>query len=182
MEKQIIVRKAKMGDFDKFYKLFQKTLREGYFYGYSRNSIEFILSEDMPKAEVKKLIAEDKRILYLGLDGKKVAGYLLTFKTREGVSFGHWLGVDKNYQRKGVATTLLEKWQETAFAEGAHKLQLWTTKNNLTFYKNRGFTVGGKFPESWFGRDHYLIYKTLRKPNEKLFLSEFLKKRQRPST
>lgn len=174
------VAKAGPSDFEKFYSLLVKTLREDYFV-YSKNSRAFTLDEDLPKEDLKKYIKEGKRILFLAYSKDKVIGYLVTFKTRAGVSFAHWLAVDKGYQELGIATSLLNLWENKAFAEGAHILQLWTTKNDVKFYLNRGFKKGGEFPQSWFGVNHYLIYKILRKPNEKVFLKEYLAKKNTSS-
>ena len=135
--------------------------------------------------ETTKLLAarikNAKKYFFLAYKNNEPAGYLLTNKTRGGVAFGHWLGVNSKYQKHGVASSLLSFWEQDALGEGAHKLQLWTTKNNVSFYKNRGFTKGGNFPDSWFGLDHFLIYKTLRKSDEKVFLKDFLKKKSEQS-
>jgi len=169
------IAQAKVEDFDKFYNLLTKTLRGNYFL-YSKNSIAFTLDEDLPKEDLKKYIKEGKRKLYLAFSKNNIIAYLLTFKPRAGVAFAQWLAVDKGFQKQGVASKLLSFWEKEALNDGAHILHLWTTKNDIPFYENRGFTKGGSFPQSWFGVDHYLFYKILRKPDEKLFLREYLAK------
>lgn len=171
------VARAGLADFEKFYKLLVKTLQGNYFL-YSKNSCSFTLDEDLPKKDLKRYIKEGKRILFLAYSKNKVVGYLLTFKTRAGVSFAQWLAVDRAYQQHGIASKLLSLWEKESLSDGAHILQLWTTENDLPFYLGRGFTKGGSFPKSWFGVDHFLFYKVLRKPNEKLFLREYLEKKQ----
>lgn len=176
MTDKFIVRKANLSDFSEFYELLTKTLSGNYFV-YSKNSRAFTLDEDLPKEDLRKYIKEGKRILFLAYSKNKAIGYLLTFKTRAGVAFAQWLAVDSAFQKHGIASGLLELWEKEAFGEGAHILQLWTTKNDIPFYLNRGFKKGGSFPQSWFGVDHFLFYKILRKPNEKVFLKEYLTKR-----
>lgn len=176
MAEGFIVAKANLTDFNRFYKLLTKTLNGSYFL-YSNNSSAFTLDEDLPKEDLKKYIKEGKRILYLAYAKNKVVGYLLTFKTRAGVAFAQWLAVDKDFQKHGIASKLLSLWEKEALINGAHLLQLWTTKNDIPFYLNRNFKKGGSFPQSWFGVDHYLFYKILRKPNEKVFLKEYLEKK-----
>lgn len=171
-----IVAKANLTDFNRFYKLLTKTLDGGYFL-YSKNSSAFTLDEDLPKKDLRKYIKEGKRILYLAYSKNKVVAYLLTFKNHAGVAFAQWLAVDKDYQKHGIASKLLSLWEKEAFTGGAHLLHLWTTKNDIPFYLNRKFKKGGLFPQSWFGIDHYLFYKTLRKPDEKIFLKEYLAKK-----
>lgn len=87
--------------------------------------------------------------------------------------------LDSTFQKHGIASELLSLWEKDAFGEGAHILQLWTTKNDIPFYLNRGFKKGGSFPQSWFGVDHFLFYKILRKPNEKVFLKKYLAKKSK---
>lgn len=173
MRNDIKVAKAKISDFEKFYELLTKTLMGNYFL-YSKNSSAFTLNEDLPRKDLKKLIRDGKRILYLAYSKNNVVAYLLTFKTHAGVAFAQWLAVDKDFQKHGIASKLLSLWEREALTNGAHLLQLWTTKNDIPFYLNRKFKKGGSFPQSWFGIDHYLFYKILRKPNEKVFLKNYL--------
>jgi len=171
------VKVEKGGKFEVFYKLWRKTLEGGLFL-YSEDSVRFIIDEELPNEFLRTEIETGNKYLFLAYIDNKPAGYLLTNKTKGGIAFGHWLGVDSQFQRQGIASALLSSWEKDALREGAHKLQLWTTKNNVSFYKNRGFTKGGNFPDSWFGEDHFLFYKTLRKSDEKIFLRDFLKKRR----
>lgn len=174
MKKEIKIRIAKQEDFEAFYRLITKTLKEGYFL-YSPHSSSFILQSGLSKKNLKEEFKKGNKPLYLAYIGRKLIGYLLTFKSNGGVSFGHWLAVDRNFQQRGVASALLKFWEKEAKKQGAHKLQLWTTENDIQFYKKVGFTQGGKFPDSWYSLDHYLFYKTLRKSKEKNFLQEYLK-------
>ena len=176
MINDIKITKAKISDFEKFYQLLTKTLMGNYFL-YSKNSSAFTLDEDLPKKDLKKYIGEGKRILYLAYSKNKVVAYLLTFKAHAGVAFAQWLAVDKDYQKHSIASKLLSLWEKESLSNGAHILQLWTTKNDIPFYLNRKFKKGGIFPQSWFGVDHYLFYKILRKPDEKVFLKEYLAKK-----
>lgn len=175
MKNEIKIRIAKQEDFEAFYKLFKKTLKGNYFL-YSLNSVNFLLDVSVTRDFLKQELQNGNKTLYLAHSGRSIAGYLLTNKVHGGVGFGHWLGVDKKFQKHGAASSLLSYWEKDVLGKGAHILQLWTTENNLDFYKNRGFTLGGNFPDSWFGVDHFLFYKTLRKSSEKNFLKEYLKK------
>ena len=169
--------KGKISQFEAFYKLFAKTLQGGLFL-YSQNSISFILEENLTKDFLKEEIEKRNKYFFLAYRDNQPAGYLLTNKTHGGVAFGHWLAVDLKFQKRGVASALLSFWEKDAIGEVAHKLQLCTTKNNLTFYKNRGFFKGGNFPDSWFGVDHFLFYKTLRNSEEKNFLGHYSKSKK----
>ena len=172
----IKVIKGKLNKFEEFYQLFKKALQDGLFL-YSKNSVRFTLEEELPKNILLDEISKGTEYFFLAYQNDKPVGYLLTNITKGGVTFGHWLAVDSKYQKHGIASSLLSFWEKDALGQGAHKLWLWTTKNNVSFYKRRGFTLGGEFPDSWFGLDHFLFYKTLRKSDEKVFLKEFLRKK-----
>lgn len=176
MTEEIVVKKAKVLDVNDFYSLFQKTLKEGYFLYPPRSTTTIVI--DLPKETIKKDIKSGKRILFLAYIKNDLAGYLLTNRLNGGVSFGHWLAVHRNFQKKGVASKLLEFWQKHALIEGAHMLELSTTKNDVEFYVNRGFTLSGELPDSWYGVDHFQFYKTLRKSNESRFLKKYEKKKK----
>ena len=181
MENAIKIIKANASDFERFYNFYHKHLKDGNFL-YSPNSISYTLEFDHPKELLKDEFLKGKRSIYLAFIRNKVVGYLMTTKTRCGVAFGHWLGVDPKHQRKGIASSFLSAWEKDALKEGAHVLEIWTTVNNLDFYKNRGFTHGGNFPESWFGIDHFLFYKPLQKADEKIFLKDYLKIEKKKNT
>ena len=174
MKSKIKISIAKQEDFEAFYQLITKTLKEGYFL-YSPHSSSFILQEGLSKKSLWEEFKKGNKPLYLAYIDGQLVGYLLTFKSNGGVAFGHWLAVDRGFQRRGVALALLKFWEREAKKQGAHKLQLWTTENDIQFYKKVGFTLGGEFPDSWYGLDHYLFYKTLRKSSEKNFLRKYLK-------
>jgi len=178
VRKTIKISKASKSDFLAFYKFFKKSLK-GKLFLYSDNSINYILDAGLSKNLLKEEILNGKRPLYLAYSNSKIVGYLLTTKTYGGIAFGHWLAVDPKHQKQGAASKLLSRWQSEVPKYGTHKVWLWTTKNNIDFYKNRGFVLGGEFPDSFFGLDHYLFYKTLRKSDEKKFLGEYLKAKKK---
>ena len=162
--------KAKGKDFEKFYKFFEKTLKEKYFL-YPKESAAYIINAGLPKKpQLKKEILKGDMPLYVTYEKTKLIGYFLTEKVYAGVAFGYWLAVDKDFRKRGVASGLLKRWERDVAKEGAHSLHLWTTENDIGFYEKRGFILGGKFENAWFGIDHYLFYKTIGKPNPKKYV------------
>ena len=176
MNNDIIFRKGTRKDIPAFLAFF-KTSLPSLFSFYSPNSIGYTVEVDYgPQFLTEKLNKGEKK-LYLALKDDKMIGYLLVMESVAGVSFADWLGVDKQYQKRGIASHLLAFWEQEALAEGAHSLHLWTTENNVEFYKKRGLSCGGVFPKAWHGEDCYLIYKILREPEEKNFLKNYLEQK-----
>lgn len=175
MNTNLIFRQATIEDIPAFLAFFRESI-PALFPHYSPNSIAYEVDVDYGPVWMADRLKKGGKKAYLALDGERIVGYIFTGKSIAGVSFADWLAVDKKYQKRGVASVLLTMWEKDALAQGAHALQLWTTENNLTFYKNRGFINGGLFPKAWHGEDCYLIYRTLREPEEKNFLKSYLEK------
>lgn len=175
MSTNLTFRKGTEADIPAFLAFFRHSIPT-LFSHYSPNSIAYEVDVDYGPEWMTDRLKKGGKKAFLALDGEKIIGYIFTGKSIAGVSFADWLAVDKDYQKRGAASALLALWEKEALEEGAHALQLWTTKNNLTFYKNRGFTNGGLFPKAWHGEDCYLIYRTLREPEEKNFLKSYLAK------
>lgn len=174
----ITYRKGARKDIPAFLAFFKNSLPLLFSF-YSPNSIGYTVEVDYgPQFLTEKLNKGEKK-LYLALKENKIIGYLLVMESIAGVSSAEWLGVSKQYQKQGIASHLLAFWEQEALAEGAHALQLWTTENNVEFYKKRGLSCGGVFPKAWHGEDCYLIYKNLREPDEKNFLKNYLEQKDK---
>jgi len=164
------VTKAGAKDINNFLKFFEKTLKKGYFL-FAKENASYIVNAGLPKkAQLRKELLKGDSPLYLVYEKKRLIGYLLTKKDFAGVAYGDWLAVDRDFQNKGIASELLKAWEQDVLNQGGHVLQLWTTENDIGFYKKKGFTLGGKFEKAWFGIDHYLFYKIIAKPNPKRYV------------
>lgn len=177
MEGKIIFKKGTAKDINKFLKFFKISIGKLFSDHYSPNSVNFMVEVDYGPKWMTRQLKENKKWVFLSFDKDKIAGYLLVSRSIAGVAHANWLAVDKPYQKKGIASNLLALWEKSEIKEGAHSLFLWTTKNNLDFYKGRGFKVGGEFPNAWHGLGVYLIYKNLREAKEENFLKNYLKKK-----
>src|SRR3989344_2714718 len=156
-------------DFEKFYKLFEESLKEKYF-KYSPENASYLINEGLPKRdELKKAVLKKEKYLYLAYEKDKLIGYLLVSREFAGVAFGNWLAVHKDFRKKGIGSKLLTAWENDVLKTPAHALQLWTTKNDIGFYERNGFVVGGRFEKAWLGIDHYFLYKSIGKPNSKKY-------------
>lgn len=168
--------KATEKDIDVFFPFFENSIQTE-FPEYTANTRKYFVEEDYSKEAIEKNLQEKRSNLFLAKEENKIVGYMLSTKTYGGVSFANWIAVDKDYQGQGIGTALLQIWEKQALEEGAHKLHVWTDIRNLDFYKRQGFILLGKIPDDYYGADDYFFYKILRKSDEKVFLKEFLERK-----
>ncbi len=175
--KEITFSEGKLSEFNKFFKLFSKSLKEQ-FDNFPKNAIAFYLEIGYPKLSLKKQIKSGKRNIFLAKNSKnEVVGYLLSSQDWGGVNIALWLAVEKEYQKRGIATKLLKLWEEYSKKHKNHALLLYTRKANRSFYKERGFLEAGLLPSFWFGVNSYIFYKILGSAKEEDYLADFLRKK-----
>lgn len=170
------IRLAKNRDLKGFFDYLDESLKNQ-FPEYSSNVISYLMKVDYAKKDLRQWIKKKTRQLFLAIVQRKKVGYLLASKPYGGIGFCNLLAVKPEFQGNGIASALIKFWEKQAIKDGAHKLQLWSDKRNVEFYKHRGFVLVGEIPEDTFGTSDFLFYKTLRKANEKNFLKEFLEKK-----
>ena len=175
--KDVIIREATRKDFDLFYPFFKKCIN-GLFPQFTFITREFYLQEEFAENILEKALAQKKKFLYVALDDSTVIGILLVDKLYGGVGFAVWLAVDPLSQKHGIASSLLSLWEKNIVINGGHAAQLWTSKNNIHFYKKRGYILIGEFPQAWFGMDYYHFYKPLAAAEERNYLKEYLLKKK----
>lgn len=164
-----LYKKAQVKDLDRFFLFFVRSIRKQ-FPQYTPKTRDYFLKRIYSQKVLKRQLQDKEIMIYLALDQKKVVGYLMVLPLLGGICLGVWLAVSESYQRKGIASKLLEIWEKDARGLGIHKLHLWTDQKNLEFYKRRGFRLVGKIPQNFYGVDDYLFYKSIQKPQEKNFL------------
>jgi GNAT superfamily N-acetyltransferase len=128
--------------------------------------------------EYKKAILKGKYKLAAFEDGKIVGFLVAADKPMGGILFVNWLAVSKDHQHKGIGRKLLEHIDIIARELGCHAIYLEMHERNMGFYTKCGYEVIGHDPKGYFGTDNYFMKKTLREPEEKLFLKEFLSKKK----
>lgn len=156
-----------------FYPFFDDSIHT-LFPEYTLMTRDFIIEKDYNLKWMEKEVKKGSKILFLARDKNKFVGYLLVSKVYAGVCTANWLAVSHEAQKRGIATKLVQMWEEYALGNQAHALHLWTTSRNLDFYGKRGFTLAGTFKQAWFGLDMPMMYKSLRPAEEKNYLKKYL--------
>ncbi|NIS70615.1 MAG: GNAT family N-acetyltransferase [Proteobacteria bacterium] len=134
---KIRIRPMAEGDLDAIVSIDEKVLGEKR-YGYWRRKIKF----DERDSEVTGLVAE--------VDGK-IVGFILgemsgqEFRVPYTIGWIDTIGIDPAYQRRGLATVLLDeviKNFRQMGIETIYTLVNWSSWDLLQFFKNAGFTRG----------------------------------------
>ena len=167
---KIIIRELDNNDAEIFEKAYESIIQNE-FPEYTQNTRDYFTEE----YKKKMLKAEFKLGAFVD---SKVVGFLLAeSKPMGGVLFVNWLAVAGDQQHKGIGRMLLKKIDAIARDLGCHALYLEMNNRNLGFYNKCGYEVIGHDPKGYFGTDNYFMRKTLREPDEKLFLKEYLAKK-----
>lgn len=89
-------------------------------------------------------------------------GLLIAIGSPGGVTFINWLGVKKQFQRRGIGKKLIQAWQDWAKRRGYHKLRASTTNSeNHAFYEKLGFFLEGVKKKDRYGLDHFVFGKII---------------------
>ncbi|MBI2641043.1 GNAT family N-acetyltransferase [Candidatus Roizmanbacteria bacterium] len=108
----------------------------------------------------------------------KLVGLFMMYGHSGGVLEYIWLIVDKDFRRKGIASSLITKAEEWALRHKFHHTYLYTMNKRLVeFYKSLGFEHVGWLRNFFFGVGEHLMQKILREePFEEIF-EKYLKKK-----
>lgn len=170
MARQIRIRELTLKDIDKFFDSFKEVLRKDFPY-YSKRLRDYFINKDYSKKVFAKNLKEKKRAIFVAWTRGKVVGFLVVNRPYGGVSFAPWLGVEKDFQRKGIGRKLMAFWEEWAKKKGAHSLLISTSDNrNKDFYLKCGFKYFGTEGKTWFGLKHHSFGKLIAEPDEDKFL------------
>jgi len=169
---KVKIEELALKDLDRFFKVFEEVIREGFPY-YSKNLQDYFIEKDYSKKVFAKNLKEKKRAIFIALEGREIVGFLVVNKPYGGVSFAPWLGVKKEFRGKGIGGKLMSYWEKWAKRAGAHSLLLSTSQiRKKDFYLKCGFKFFGTEKKTWFGLDHHKFGKLINKPNEKKILKK----------
>ncbi len=145
-EKMVKIRKAVKKDFKEYLKLKEDSLRE-----YSK-----IANQKIPidikkiKKEFNFILKSPKQSILIAEENKKMKGYLIytlliySFQFSDKKGYVDDLFVDKRYRKKGLATSLINKFIKILKGKGIKKCKLGVNIKNktaLNLYKKLGFKI-----------------------------------------
>lgn len=120
------------------------------------------MEKDYSKINLKKELSKKEKILLLALSKDGIKGYLLGSPPYGGITFINWLGVKNSFQKKGIGSLLLKKFEKIIKEKKDHKIHIWANKRACRFYKRNGYKPVGFISNNFFGVDDWLFYKKVR--------------------
>lgn len=143
-----------------FWLLF-KTVLETEFPGYSKETVRNFLEKYYSEANFRYYLDNKLKNILIAKNGEKMVGFAVIDEPYGGVSLLRWLGVQKEYQKKGVGKQLITSWLEQAIERGAHKAEVAAQPEAKEFYEKVGLEFEGHRKKSYFGIDQYIFGKVL---------------------
>lgn len=157
----INIREATFKDMERFWNFFEVSVKKQ-FREYPIKVRKFFLEKHYAKNILKRWIKSRTIILLIAINDNKIVGYLMANLPYGGVAFIIWLAVQESFQNRGIGSLLLKEYEAIAKKQGAHKIFLSATrKQNLKFYKENGYKLGGYIPQSYFYMDEWRLYKKI---------------------
>ncbi|MBU3913226.1 MAG: GNAT family N-acetyltransferase [Nanoarchaeota archaeon] len=101
------------------------------------------------KEDIKQFLTDNIHRVYVYEEDKKIAAVMVAqfFKTAKFI-YLFYIAVDKNYQRKGIATKLFNHLEGIARKEGYYLIELLAKEENSKmsqFMKKIKYSRGGKY-------------------------------------
>lgn len=144
--------------------------------GESSSSVEFSISqgnesrlENWREKEWKKFNRkkgfswnEKQNCLVAKSSSGRIIGYV-TFTLSGGVGYVKELIVSESVRGNGVGSSLLLRAENSCRRAGCHKMQLESERENLSFYRGKGWKTSTKLKNDIFHLTWYVMEKRLRK-------------------
>lgn len=146
---------------DEFITVFFKILRAE-FPGYTAQVHDYFERTAYSKDNFKYWLSYNLKIIYVALNElDNMVGFAVIDAPYGGVSLCRWLGVQKEYQRQKIGSTLIKTWMELAKKQKCHKVELAAQPEAKIFYEKVGLNLEGKRNLSYFGIDQYVFGKVI---------------------
>jgi GNAT superfamily N-acetyltransferase len=104
---------------------------------------------------------QKKNVVLGAFDRGKLVGYA-SGDTHGGVAHLRGLIIVEKHRGKGIAATLVRKFEQACKRAGCHKIYLMTARPFLVaYYRGLGFKIEARFKKDAAGLDWYRMYKPL---------------------
>lgn len=158
----IQIDRLKPEELKEFYPVFSRVLATE-FPCYSVENVNYLLGEIYTPFNFEYWIREETKYCLVARerDKKEIIGFALVDGSYGGVSLCRWLGVRREYQKRGIGRLLIARWEEEARKSHSHKMEVAAQPIAKEFYEKSGLELEGFRKKSYFGADQYVFGKVL---------------------
>jgi GNAT superfamily N-acetyltransferase len=167
----IVIEKLQFRDLDSFWQVFSQLLQTD-FPGYSKRVVDFFLNKIYIKDNFRQWLMTGWKIVLLAKRDGQAVGFAVLDKPYGGVCFCRWLGVLKDYRKKGVGKRLIQETINYAKNYGCHKIELASQSEAKKFYQKTGLVLEGRRDVSYFGIDQFIFGKVIGQPKDEVMVKE----------
>lgn len=131
-------------DINQFLALFHSVFTENFAY-YPEKLKKKTISLWSKERLQKRLSSPDYQV-FTAIEKGRVVGFLAArFRPQKRSSYINWMGVSKNFQRRGIGKSLINHWEDWATQKGAIMLSASTTNSdNVAYYQHLGYKLISK--------------------------------------
>lgn len=153
-------RKLQAKDITELKKLFRSVINDFNWYsGFEKEDIIKPFKTD----RFVKMLENKNYISVVGFNDKQLVSFAFGFFAG-GVYTLQWIGVNKEFQKKGVATKMLQKLFGYCKTKNCHQMiisRVLENKASLGFFRSFGFQKYGTIHNHFYHKDMELMYKGL---------------------
>ncbi|MDH7475866.1 MAG: GNAT family N-acetyltransferase [Microgenomates group bacterium] len=155
----------KENEINNFWPVFAEILSNG-FPEYSKKVVDYFLKKIYNRPNFLFWLERKLKSVIVAKFDQQIIGFAIVDEPYGGVSFCRWLGVKTAYQKKGIGTKLIKAWENLAFSQGCHKMEIASRPAAKDFYKKAGLTLEGCRKLSYFGIDQFVFGKIIGQPDD----------------
>jgi ribosomal protein S18 acetylase RimI-like enzyme len=170
----IIISLLSRPEIDTFLPVFGSILANE-FPGYTKNVVRYFLEKIYTKENFLWWHSQNQKIIIAAIINgteKEIVGFAIIDAPYGGVSFCRWLGIKKEFQRKGIGKQIIEKWKELALTSGCHKMEVASQPTAKEFYAKMGLELEGMRKLSYFGINQYIFGKVIGIPTDDVMINK----------
>ncbi len=156
------IKNLNLKDLPQFYPLFKEIIVNEFPY-YHQKICQYFVEKVYHFEAIRYYLEKKQKIILVALIEDEMIGFGMIDLPYGGVSFLRWLGVKKEFQKKGAGKQIVLEWEKLARNFGCHKIELATHITTVGFYQKLGFKKEGLRKLSYFGIDQILMGKVIGK-------------------
>lgn len=156
----IAVEKLLLSEVKAFWVVFRQIL-ESDFPGYSKETTQLFLEKYYSEANYRYFLEHSLKTILVAKFESQIIGFAVVDEPYGGVSLLRWLGIKKEFQKKGIGKRVIQSWLKLAVSQHCHKAEVASQPEARDFYRKTGLILEGHRVKSYFGIDQYIFGKVL---------------------